>query len=45
MIRMDGPQDAVIYRQQHVIRAPQFNPDCECAVVLMMNIKRSIRGH
>lgn len=39
------PEDAVDYWRRHIATAPLFNPDVECFAVLLLNIKRRIRGH
>lgn len=39
------PNDAVEYWRRHITSAPHFNPECECFVVLLLNVKRRIRGH
>jgi len=41
----DVPEKAVEYWRGHVATAPHFNPDVECFVVLLLNIKMRIRGH
>ena len=45
MIKMETPQDAVNYWQRHIADSPQFNPDCECLAVLVLNTKMRIKGH
>lgn len=39
------PAEAVEYWRAHIPSAPHFNPDVECFVVLLLNIKKRIRGH
>ena len=39
------PSDAVNYWRQHVAGSPQFNPDCECVAVLLLNTKLRVKGH
>ena len=29
----------------HIATHPYFNPDCECLVVLLLNIRRRVKGH
>ena len=45
MLQCETPEAAVKYWQANVATAPHFNPECECFVVLMLNVKRRIRGH
>lgn len=39
------PEDAVTYWRAHIATAPHFNPEVECFAVILVNIKRRIRGH
>ena len=41
----DTPERAAEYWRTHVEKHPYFNPECECFVVLMLNIRRRIKGH
>jgi|GEM_PF-64333 len=41
----ETPQAAADYWRMHVATSPQFNPDCECFVVLFLNIRKRIKGH
>jgi len=41
----DTPQRAADYWRMHIATAPQFNSECECLVVLLLNTRRRIRGH
>ena len=41
----DTPQIAAEYWRTHIAKAPYFNPECECFVVLLLNTRRRIRGH
>lgn len=41
----DTPERAVAYWQAHVRTHPQFNPDCECLVALLLNTRRRVKGH
>lgn len=41
----ETPQAAADYWRLHVQNGPQFNPECECLVVLMLNTRRRIKGH
>lgn len=45
MMLCDTPAGAVKYWQLHVMTNPQFNPDCECMVVLLLNTRRRVKGH
>ena len=41
----DTPEQAVNYWRLHIATSPQFNPECECLVVLMLNTRRRVKGH
>lgn len=41
----DRPQQAADYWRAHIATHPHFNPECECFVVLHLNIRRRVRGH
>ena len=41
----ESAKDAVAYWNTHVATSPQFNPACECCVVLLLNTRRRILGH
>ena len=41
----ETPDNAVEYWRSHITTAPHFNPDVECFAVLLLNVKRRIRGH
>lgn len=45
MTLCDTPAAAVEYWRTHIESAPQFNSECECLVVLILNTRRRIRGH
>src|SRR5258706_6887799 len=45
MLHCETPEAAVRYWQANVATAQHFNADCECFAVLMLNVKRRIRGH
>jgi DNA repair protein RadC len=45
MLHCETPEAAVKYWRANVATAPHFNADCECFAVLMLNVKRRIRGH
>lgn len=39
------PGDALDYWQRHIATSSQFNPDCECVAVLLLNTRLRIKGH
>jgi DNA repair protein RadC len=41
----EEPQQVVDYWRLHIATHPYFNPDCECFVVLLLNIRRRVKGH
>jgi DNA repair protein RadC len=41
----DTPDKAVEYWNLHIATSPQFNPECECFVVIILNTRRRVRGH
>jgi len=41
----ETPQNAADYWRAHVPKAPYFNPDAECFIVLHLNTRRRVRGH
>jgi DNA repair protein RadC len=41
----DTPARAADYWRMHVADHPYFNPDCECAVALMLNTRKRVKGH
>jgi len=41
----DTPEQAVAYWRLHIETDPHFNPDCECCVVLFLNVRRRVKGH
>lgn len=41
----DNPKSASAYWRRHVTSHPLYNPDVECVVVVMLNIRRKIIGH
>ena len=41
----DTPQGAADYWRNQIATAAQFNPECECFAVLLLNTRRRIRGH
>ena len=45
MLVCDTPEKVVDYWNLHVATDPHFNPECECFVVLLLNIRRRVKGH
>ena len=41
----DTPDKAVEYWRMHIATSPQFNPECECFVVILLNTRRRVKGH
>lgn len=41
----DTPDKAVEYWRMHIVTSPQFNPECECMVVILLNTRRKVKGH
>jgi DNA repair protein RadC len=41
----ETPQQAADYWRLHIAPHPYHNPDCECFVVLMLNVRRRVKGH
>lgn len=41
----DMPEQAAGYWKMHVATSPQFNPECECLVVIILNSRRRVKGH
>jgi DNA repair protein RadC len=41
----DEPQKVADYWRLHIESAPQFNPECECFAVLVLNARRKVKGH
>lgn len=41
----DTPQRATDYWRMHIATTPQFNPDCECFAVLLLNTRLRVKGH
>lgn len=39
------PEHAADYWRLHVVTNPYFNPECECFVVLLLNVRRRVKGH
>src|SRR6202000_2702514 len=45
MLVCERPQQIAEYWRLHIETHPDFNPDCECLVVLLLNIRMRIKGH
>ena len=41
----ETPQQAADYWRLHIAQHPYYNLDCECLVVLMLNVRRRVKGH
>ncbi len=41
----EQPQQVADYWKLHIATHPYFNPDCECLVVLLLNIRKRVKGH
>jgi len=41
----DQPQQVADYWRLHIATSPQFNPECECLAVLILNTRRRVKGH
>ena len=45
MQQCETPDKAADYWRMHIATHPQFNPDCECLAVLLLNARRKVKGH
>ena len=45
LVLCDTPQCAADYWRLHIATTPQFNPDCECLAVLLLNTRKRVKGH
>jgi DNA repair protein RadC len=41
----ETPDHAVAYWKMHIATHPYFNPECECLVVLFLNVRKRVKGH
>lgn len=41
----ETPDQAADYWKMHVATHPHFNSECECFVVLFLNVRKRIKGH
>ncbi len=44
-INGDTPELIAEYWRKQIPTHPYFNPDCECFVAVMLNVRRQIKGH
>lgn len=45
LAQINAPDSAVGYWHRHIATAPQFQNDCECVVVLILNTRLRVKGH
>ena len=45
MLVCETPQQVADYWRLHIATTPQFNPECECMAVLILNTRRRVKGH
>ena len=45
MLVCETPEQAAAYWRLHIETHPYFNPECECFVVLLLNVRRKVKGH
>lgn len=45
LLLCDTPDKAAEYWNRHIATQAQFNPECECLVVLILNTRRRVKGH
>jgi DNA repair protein RadC len=41
----ETPDQAAEYWKLHIATHPHFNPECECFAVLLLNVRKRIKGH
>lgn len=41
----DMPEKVAAYWNLHIATGPQFNPECECFAILLLNTRRRVKGH
>jgi DNA repair protein RadC len=41
----DTPDRAADYWRMHIATHPHFNPECECLAVLLLNVRKKVKGH
>ena len=45
MLVCETSQQVADYWRLHIATTPQFNPECECLAVLILNTRRRVKGH
>lgn len=45
LLMMDTPERAAEYWRLNIATHTYFNPECECLAVLLLNVRRRIKGH
>lgn len=45
LMQISAPDSAAGYWHRHIATAPQFQTDCECVVVLILNTRLRVKGH
>lgn len=45
LLLAETPDHAATYWRMHIATHPYFNPECECLGVLILNVRRRIKGH
>jgi len=45
MLVCETPDHAASYWRMHIATHPNFNPECECFVVLLLNTRKRVKGH
>lgn len=45
LLDCSNPENAVAYWRAHITSHPFYNPECECAVALLLNSRRRVKGH
>ena len=45
MLVCETPEQAVAYWRLHIETHPHFNPECECFVILFLNVRKRVKGH
>lgn len=45
MLICETPHQVADYWRLHIATTPQFNPECECMAVLILNTRRRVKGH
>jgi hypothetical protein len=45
MLVCETPEQAAAYWRLHIETHPHFNPECECFVILFLNVRKRVKGH